>query len=52
MTLSEDPVETPRKEPGLQRTQFEKLGRDESFEFLILSCIAVRTGTALPPPCF
>ena len=56
MTLSEEPFETHRKEPGLQGTQLENLGRDEFFELLILSCVAVRTVTGtvpvLPPPCF
>ena len=37
MTLPEEPIETPRKQPELQGTKFENLGRDELFEFVILS---------------
>ena len=33
MTLSEEPLQTPRKEPGLQGKQFENVGGDEFFEF-------------------
>jgi len=51
MTSSEEPLETPRKEPELRGTQFENLGRDELFAFLILSCVAVRTVTGTAPPC-
>ena len=51
MTLSEEPLETPRKESGLQGKQFENVGQDEFFKFLILSCVVVRTVTGTVPPC-
>ena len=49
--LSEESLQTRRKEPGLEGTQFENLGRDEFFELLILFCVAVRTVTGTLPPC-
>jgi hypothetical protein len=51
MTLSEEPLQTPRIEPGLQGTQFVNVGRKGFFEFLILSCVVVRTVTGTLPLC-
>jgi hypothetical protein len=51
MTLSEEPLETRRKEPGLQRIQVENLGRDEFFELPFLLCVVASTVKGAVPPC-